>query len=157
MRKAKMSHDRWRASAASQRRVAKRASRYYTGTNLFSMVGVGFALFIINMIITPAHRFMGQNLTKLNHAGEEAGAVREDAIVLAIARDGRVFQRTSQIEGDEIAERIRDRVGSGSERKVYLQADARAKTGDVNTVVNEIQGSGVTHIAILTDMPVPHR
>ena len=147
----------WRASAANQRRVAKRASRYYTGVNLFSMVGVCFALFFVNMNATRPDQYLGPNLTNVKYAHVEPGASREDAVVLTIDRDGRVFFGARQIEDDAIPERIREWVRSGSEQKIYLRADARARNADVSAVVNEIQRSGVTNVAILTDMPVPHR
>jgi biopolymer transport protein ExbD len=45
---------------------------------------------------------------------------------------------------------LRERVKNGSERKVYLSVDARARWGDAKAVLNQIRLAGIENVSILT-------
>jgi biopolymer transport protein ExbD len=51
---------------------------------------------------------------------------------------------------------IRTAVRDGSERKVYLFADSRAKNGDVNIVLDQIRFAGITNVVILANKSAVH-
>ena len=42
-------------------------------------------------------------------------------------------------------------VQEGSERKVYLKVDARAKYGDAERVVDQVRAAGIQQICILAE------
>jgi biopolymer transport protein ExbD/biopolymer transport protein TolR len=78
-------------------------------------------------------------------------ANREDALLIAIQRDGRIWFDKETITSDRLAAKIRERLGNGSEPKVYIRVDARAKYGTVLEVLNRVRFAGVENIAFLVD------
>jgi biopolymer transport protein ExbD len=87
-------------------------------------------------------------------------ADREDAMVVAVMRTGDVFFVGDRILPDQLEFRIRRQVVFGAERKVYINADARAKYGRVREVLAAVQSSGVEKVGFLvrqreTPSPLP--
>ncbi len=65
---------------------------------------------------------------------------------------------TNKVSPEELPSGIRERVKEGSENKVYIRADARAKYGRVREVLEAVQLSGTQHVAFLVwkrDRPYP--
>jgi len=80
-------------------------------------------------------------------------ANREDAVFIAVTRDGNVFFDTDKTPYDQLHARIRDRMIRGAEPKIYIRADARVKYRHVADVVNVVRESGIQNIAFLTEQP----
>jgi biopolymer transport protein ExbD/biopolymer transport protein TolR len=78
-------------------------------------------------------------------------ADKEDAIVIAVTRDGNIFLRTTQIRKEEITSEVKDRIANRLDKTVYVKSDARAKYGDVVAVVDEIRSAGVDQVGLLTE------
>lgn len=78
-------------------------------------------------------------------------ADREDAIVIGIERDGKVFFRTDRTSPEDLPVKIREALRRGAENKVYIKADARAKYASVKEVLDGIHAAGVRKIGILVD------
>lgn len=70
-------------------------------------------------------------------------ANREDAIVVAIMRDGKVFFGNELVTAEQLPEKIREWLSHYAERKVYIKADARARYGTVWTVLEAVRSAGV--------------
>jgi biopolymer transport protein ExbD/biopolymer transport protein TolR len=83
------------------------------------------------------------------------GALREDAMLVAVTRDGNIFFGTYQMQYRDLRLAIRDCVRQGSERKVYLKVDARAKYGDAALAIDQIRLAGIQNVAIITDQRQP--
>jgi hypothetical protein len=58
------------------------------------------------------------------------GALREDALRVALTRDGAIYFREHRIALEDLPNEIREGLRSGAERKVYIAVDARAKFGE---------------------------
>jgi biopolymer transport protein TolR len=85
-------------------------------------------------------------------------ANRTDAIYVAVMRTGDIWLGTNKVSPEELPSGIRERVKEGSENKVYIRADARAKYGRVREVLEAVQLSGTQHVAFLVwkrDRPYP--
>jgi biopolymer transport protein TolR len=55
------------------------------------------------------------------------GANRDDAMIAAVTRDGRIYFGAEQIpSAADLPAKIQGSVSRGSERRVYIKADARA-------------------------------
>ena len=78
-------------------------------------------------------------------------ADKEDAILLAITRDGRIFLGTNMIQPGEITAKVEDAVAQKLDKTVYVKGDARAKYGDVVKVVDGVRAAGVDHLGLLTE------
>jgi biopolymer transport protein TolR len=89
------------------------------------------------------------------HPQSLPGARREDALGGYLCRDGRVYFGTSRVGKDELPRLLRDAYRKGSERKVYFRADARAKYGDVKSVLDQISAADIQDVAFITEGP-PH-
>lgn len=77
------------------------------------------------------------------------GANRTDAIWITVQRTGDVFLGNERILPYKLTEGIQQRVNKGSEKKIYISADARAKYGRMREVLAAIQKSGVENVAFL--------
>jgi biopolymer transport protein TolR len=78
-------------------------------------------------------------------------ADRDDAMTVAIMRDGKVFFRGDQVFLDHLPAKVRQGLKDGAEKKVYIRADARAKYGTVKEALDGIRNAGIENVAFLAD------
>jgi len=71
-------------------------------------------------------------------------------------RTGDVFLGSKRLSPYDLPEGIQRRINQGSEKKIYISADARAKYGRVREVLEAIQKSGVENVAFLAYEGKPH-
>jgi biopolymer transport protein ExbD len=113
---------------------------------------VVFVLLLSFMTIAPHDHGVSADLPKVLHPVSMPQALREDVMKVAILRDGRVYFGTDRVDAAalqyKLAERLKDR---GAERKVYIVADARAKWGAVNVVLDGVRSAGIVRVAFLVD------
>jgi biopolymer transport protein ExbD/biopolymer transport protein TolR len=116
------------------------------------LVDVMLVLLIIFMVITPMlQKGVSVDLAKVNNPRPMAAADKEDATVLAITRDGKVYLGSDTITIDKITADVKDRVSDKLDKTVYVKSDARAKYGDVVSVVDMVRAAGVDSIGLLTE------
>jgi len=117
-------------------------------------LGVFSALLFMFMCINPpVHHGAPLNLPRVQNATLQLGAVREDAIRIAVTSDGRSFFDSAAAQPGELPNLIHAALRHGSEKTVYLLADSRAKNGDVEIVIDQIRLAGITNVVILADRP----
>jgi biopolymer transport protein TolR len=138
---------------ADRRRAARRRrSGYICRIDMSPLAGIFVALWLV---VAPVgvidFGFVAVDLPERLHAGFLTEAGREDALRVSVSRDGRYFVGYREISLGELADRVREAVWRGAERKVYLAADARAKYGTVKLALAEVQRGGIREIAILTN------
>lgn len=121
--------------------------------NVTPMVDVMLVLLIIFMVITPMlSKGVSVDLVRTRNpvAMDEADA--EDAVVVAVTRDGQVFLGTSKLEAlDELTSRVSDVVSNRIDKTVYIKCDARSRYERVVEVVNAVRTSGVDQVGLLTE------
>jgi biopolymer transport protein ExbD/biopolymer transport protein TolR len=78
-------------------------------------------------------------------------ADKEDAILVAITRDGKVFLGTSQVEIKDLGKSISDEINTRIDKTVYVKSDARARYDVVVEVVNGLRSVGVDQVGLLTE------
>jgi biopolymer transport protein ExbD len=84
----------WSPRRAAALRAAKRRPSIYPAIDLMPFVGVFFVLLLIFMLTPPSQGGMSMlDLPKAKSARLQPGAVREDAIRIMVARDGRCYFR----------------------------------------------------------------
>ncbi len=93
------------------------------------------------------------NLPVANHSRTLYGADREDAMMVGIQRDGRIFFDTREVSPDELSFGIRECLKHNPEHKVYLRADSRAKYRTVLLALAAIRAAGIEDVAFLTLSP----
>src|SRR6516162_9800994 len=124
--------------------------------NVIPMADIMLVLLIIFMVVTPMLQKTHQvDLAPVNNPRDMKDADRDDAIVVAVSRDGSLFLGNSKIAKEEITGQIKDRIANKLDKTVYVKSDARAKYGDVVAVVDEIRSAGVDSLGLLTEKTKP--
>ncbi|HYL91517.1 MAG TPA: biopolymer transporter ExbD [Alphaproteobacteria bacterium] len=90
------------------------------------------------------------NLPQTANAIEFRGARREDALQVAIIRNGTVFFDGQKIYPDDLAAKLREGLRAGAPRKVYVRADARVRYRFVMDVIDSIRSVGLSDVAFIT-------
>jgi biopolymer transport protein ExbD len=119
-----------------------------------AFTGVMFVLFFNTMLIeaTRNHHGIGPDLPKVAHATLIPRADRWDALTVAVVRDGSVYFGTDKVLSEDLPAKILEKLRDRSvERKIYIKADARAKYGAVEGVLDAIRSSRIGKIAFLVD------
>ena len=134
--------------------ISKRdeGSKVNSNINVTPMVDVMLVLLIIFMVITPMlQKGVSVDLAKVNNPEQMPDADKEDALIVAIMRDGKVFFGNDQIKPDDLTNKVKDRLANRTDKRVFIRADARAKFGSVVEVVDNVRSAGVDQLGLLTD------
>jgi biopolymer transport protein TolR len=120
--------------------------------NVTPMVDVMLVLLIIFMVITPMlQKGVSVDLAKVNNPEQMPDADKEDALIVAVMRDGKIFFGNDQIAVDQLTNKVKDRIANRVDKRVYVRADARAKFGSVVGVVDNVRAAGVDQLGLLTE------
>ena len=132
--------------------LGKRALPVNSTINVTPMVDVMLVLLIIFMVITPMlQRGKSVDLAKTNNPIQMPDADKEDALIVAVQKDGKVFLDTSQIGPEELTNKIKERLTNRTDKRVYVKADARAHYKAVVSVVDDVRSAGVSDLGLLTE------
>jgi biopolymer transport protein ExbD len=143
----------WSPSKAAALRAAKRRSSVHPTFDLIPFVGVFLFLLFIFMLAQPSHGHgVGVDLPTAKNATLQRAAIRDDAISIFLTRNGRCYFRSTAAPED-LPNLLRTALREGSERKVYLFADTRARNKDVGIVVDQIRLAGIPNLAIMANKP----
>src|SRR2546425_2761711 len=119
--------------------------------NVIPMADIMLVLLIIFMVVTPLlTKDIPVDLTPAQNSRDMQDADKDDAIVVAVTRDGRIYLGSTKVEKQDLTGQIKDRLSSRIDKTVYVRSDARAKYGDVVAVVDEIRSAGVDQLGLLT-------
>jgi biopolymer transport protein ExbD/biopolymer transport protein TolR len=120
--------------------------------NVTPMVDIMLVLLIIFMVITPMmQKDFSVNMTKAQNPREMADAQKEDAVVIAVSRDGKYYMGTTLVPDDQITTKVRDMISTRLDKTVYLKSDANAKYGDVVKAVDNVRAAGVEQLGLLAE------
>jgi len=120
--------------------------------NVIPMADIMLVLLIIFMVITPMlQKNTPVDLAMTNNAHDMKEADRDDAIVVAVTRDGSIFLNNAKVGKDDVTGLVKDKLTGRLDKTVYVKSDARAKYGDVVAVVDEIRSAGVDSLGLLTE------
>jgi biopolymer transport protein ExbD len=117
-------------------------------------VDVMLVLLIIFMVITPMLT-KGANVDMVRTKNPIAmkDADKEDAILIAITRNGEIFVSpgNKRLSLEELPSRVRDLQTNKLDKTVYIKADARSKYERVEDVVDSLRSAGVDQLGLLTE------
>src|SRR5512143_2873471 len=89
--------------------------------NVTPMVDVMLVLLIIFMVITPMlQKGISVDLVKSVNPRSMPDADKEDAVVVAVSRDGRVYLGSDQVGVDDLTNKVRDKIASRVDKTVYI-------------------------------------
>ena len=120
-------------------------------TALASVILALLAIFIFPFVVIVDRATAIADLPRVNGPIPMAGALKEDALLVAVQRDGRIFFGSSQIAAKHLPAQIRQQLTRGAENKVYIRADARARYADVIGVLDAVRSAGVERVGFLVE------
>ena len=127
-------------------------SKVNSNINVTPMVDVMLVLLIIFMVITPMlQKGVSVDMARVNSPTPMPDADKEDALLVAVMRDGQVYFGTDRIKIEELTAKVKDRLSNKVDKRVYIKADARAKYGGVVDVVDNVRSAGVDDVGLLTE------
>jgi biopolymer transport protein ExbD/biopolymer transport protein TolR len=120
--------------------------------NVIPMADIMLVLLIIFMVVTPMlQKGVSVDMASVNDPRDMQDADKDDAIIVAVTRDGTLYLGNTKINKEDITGQIKDRIANKLDKTVYVKSDARAKYGDVVAVVDEIRSAGVDSLGLLTE------
>ncbi len=124
--------------------------------NVTPLVDVMLVLLIIFMVITPMlQKGISVDLARTKNPQRMQDAEKEDAIVIAISRDGNVYLQggggADKLKPEDLTPKVKDILASRVDKTVYVKADQRAKYKVVVDVVDNVRSAGVDRLGMLTE------
>ena len=120
--------------------------------NVTPMADVMLVLLIIFMVITPMlQKGVSVELSRTRNPVDMKEADRDDAVLVAVTRDGKFYLGHDRVGIDDLAAKVNDLLATRLEKTVFVKSDFRAKYGDVVQVVDSIRNAGVDKVGLLTE------
>lgn len=121
--------------------------------NIVPMADIMLVLLIIFMVVTPMlSKGVSVDLAKTLNPIAMQDADKEDAVVIAVTRDGKVFLGSKQINPADLAPKVKDLLANRLDKTCYIKSDARARYERVVEVVDNLRAAGVDNIGLLTEL-----
>jgi len=120
--------------------------------NVTPMADVMLVLLIIFMVVTPMlQKGQSVDLARTRNPVDMKEADRDDAVLVAITRDGKFWLNQDRVNIDDLAAKVNDLLATRLEKTVFVKSDFRAKYGDVVQVIDGIRNAGVDRVGLLTE------
>jgi biopolymer transport protein TolR len=131
--------------------VRDEGKKVNSNINVTPMVDVMLVLLIIFMVITP----MLQNKVAITMATVENAvampdADKDDAIVVAVTRDGGVFLGQDKVDPSQLGSLVQQRLADKTDKTIFVRADERAQYKTVEDAIDDVRTAGVEDIGLLT-------
>jgi biopolymer transport protein ExbD/biopolymer transport protein TolR len=78
-------------------------------------------------------------------------ANKEDAVIVAVTRDGSTYLGANKVSDDDLGGKISALLENKTNKEVYLRADIRANYGKVMDAIDGIRTAGVSQLGLLTE------
>jgi len=134
--------------------LAKRdeGSKVNSNINVTPMVDVMLVLLIIFMVITPMlQKGVSVDMARVNNPAPMPDADKEDALLISVMRDGKIYFGSDRVEADQLTQKVKDRLANKVDKRVFIKSDARARYGNVVEVVDNVRSAGVDDVGLLTE------
>jgi len=136
--------------------VRNEGAKVNSNINVTPMVDVMLVLLIIFMVITPMlQNKVNVDLAKVDNPTSMPDADKEDAIVVAVTRDGTLYLGQDKVAPTELGAKIRDKLTDKPGKQIFVRADARAKFLDVENAIDDVRSAGVESVGLLTERRQP--
>jgi biopolymer transport protein ExbD len=121
--------------------------------NVTPMVDVMLVMLIIFMVITPMlSKGRTVDLVKTKNPIPMQAADKSDAIVIAVERDGKTYLNVTQMQPEDLPQKVKDLLTGRVDKTVFVKADSRAKYERVVDVVDNLRAAGVDNVGLLTEL-----
>jgi len=134
--------------------LKQKAQAVVSDINVTPMVDVMLVLLIIFMVITPMlSKGVSVDLVKTRNPIAMQAADKEDAVMVAVTRDGKVFLSpgNSQTTPDQLPQKVKDLLTNKLDRTVFIKSDSRARYERVLDCIDNMRAAGVDQLGLLTE------
>ena len=132
--------------------VRNEGAKVNSNINVTPMVDVMLVLLIIFMVITPMlQNKVNVDLAKTDNPTNMPDADKEDAIVVAVTRDGGLYLGQNRIAATDLGQKVRDLITDKPGKQIFVRADARARYLDVENAIDDVRSAGVDAVGLLTE------
>jgi biopolymer transport protein ExbD len=132
----------------------QKAADVVSDINVTPMVDVMLVLLIIFMVITPMlTKGVSVDLVKTRNPIAMQAADKEDAVMVAVTRDGKVFLSpgNAQTTPDQLPQKVKDLLTNKLDKTVYIKSDSRARYERVLDCIDNMRTAGVDQLGLLTE------
>ncbi len=131
--------------------VRDEGKKVNSNINVTPMVDVMLVLLIIFMVITPMllHK-VEIDMAKAENSVAMPDADKEDAIIVAVTRDGAVYLGQNKIDPSQLGNVVREKLAEKTDKTIYVRADARAQYKAVEDAIDDVRTAGVEEVGLLT-------
>jgi biopolymer transport protein ExbD len=120
--------------------------------NVIPMADIMLVLLIIFMVVTPMlQKGVSVDMAKVENPQDLPDADKDDAIIVAVTRDGSLYLGSTKVGLDDITNRVKDLLANRLDKTVFVRSDQRAKYGEVVKAVDEVRAAGVDNLGLLTE------
>jgi biopolymer transport protein TolR len=132
--------------------VRNEGAKVNSNINVTPMVDVMLVLLIIFMVITPMlQNKVNVDLAKTDNPTNMPDADKEDAIVVAVTRDGGLYLGQNRVAATDLGQKVRDLITDKPGKQIFVRADARARYLDVENAIDDVRSAGVDAVGLLTE------
>ncbi len=130
--------------------VRNEGGKVNSNINVTPMVDVMLVLLIIFMVITPMlQNKVSIDMAQVANPTAMPDADKDDAIVVAITRDGGVFLGQNRVDPSQLGTLVRDKLSDKTDKTIYVRADARAQFRAVEDAIDDVRTAGVEDVGLL--------
>ena len=130
----------------------KQVTEAIADINVTPMVDIMLVMLIIFMVITPMlSKGVSVDLAKTTNPIALPAADKEDAVVVAVTRDGRTWLGSKQTNPADLPGQVKDLLSTRLDKTCYVKFDSRARYEKVVEVVDNLRAAGVDNIGLLTE------
>jgi biopolymer transport protein TolR len=131
--------------------VRDEGKKVNSNINVTPMVDVMLVLLIIFMVITPMlQNKVAIDMAKVDNPTAMPDADKDDAIVVAVTRDGSIYLGQNRVDPGQLGSLVRDKLADKTDKTIYVRADARAQYKVVEDAIDDVRTAGVEEVGLLT-------
>lgn len=121
--------------------------------NVTPLVDVMLVMLIIFMVITPMlSKGISVELVKTKNPIAMKEADREDAILISVSRDGKVYLGSDQFNDlTTMGSKVKDKITNKVDKTVYLKCDSRSRYERIVEVLDNLRAFQVDQVGLLTE------
>ena len=130
--------------------VRDEGKKVNSNINVTPMVDVMLVLLIIFMVITPMLQNKVQiDMAKVDNAVAMPDADKDDAIVVAVTRDGSVFLGQDKVDPSQLGSLVQTKLADKTDKTIFFRADSRAQYRAVEDAIDDVRTAGVDEVGLL--------
>ena len=140
--------------ATAVRGRGRRVSTSLAEINVVPLVGVMLVLLIIFMVTAPMiQRGIDVKLPVARRASAVEGERLFITVPAAFRTDGMVYLGDERLRLEAVQERVRQRMETASDKRVYLRGDGAVQLQELMTIIDRLKDAGVTDVGVVARAP----